>query len=111
MKTIPTEFKLGAQTIDVSWNPDLLNDQVTGKASYHVNKIFLVPNTPIFSISKERQEQVFWHEVVHWIMFQLGKDELREDEEFVDLLADKIMQIVNTMEGDLYKQTSDKRKS
>ena len=37
-------------------------------------------------------EQAYIHEVIHYIMFIMKKEELRKDEEFVDMLAHFIYQ-------------------
>lgn len=43
-------------------------------------------------ISKEQQEEALCHEVLHGILVHIGKDELSQDEEFVQCLSNAIYQ-------------------
>lgn len=100
MKTIPSKFKLGAQTINVIYDKSLIHaDGALGMTEYQQNLIQLAPSTKEFPIAQEKLELVFWHEVVHWIFSSIGQEELRQDETIVEQVADRIMQVVNTMEG------------
>ena len=43
-------------------------------------------------ISKEQQEEALCHEVLHGILVHIGKGELSQDEEFVNVLSNAIYQ-------------------
>lgn len=43
-------------------------------------------------ISKEQQDEALCHEILHGILVHIGKDELSQDEEFVNVLSNAIYQ-------------------
>ena len=43
-------------------------------------------------VSKEQQDEALCHEILHGILVHIGKDELSQDEEFVQCLANAICQ-------------------
>jgi predicted SprT family Zn-dependent metalloprotease len=99
--TIPKKFDLMGTTIEVEYNADMMfDDNAMGQANYRRNKIFIAPNTSTFKMNKEQLEQVFLHELVHWIFYQLKHDDLQKDEELVDQFAELLHQTLKTMEGD-----------
>lgn len=55
-------------------------------------------------ISETVLEQTFWHEVIHAILWRSGNAKLGKDEDFVDLMASCIHQVVTTS---IYEEASD----
>ena len=47
-------------------------------------------------VPHKRRVQVFWHEVVHAILHEMGRDDLDADERFVEEFAKRLTQIVYT---------------
>ena len=102
---IPERFKLFGQTIEVTHDPSKFVEEKEGTygyASYRENKIYLkaAPH-----ISKEMQEQVFLHELMHFILYHSegsykeSKDSyMHSNEWFVDLCSQLLHQALTTME-------------
>jgi hypothetical protein len=70
------------------------NERCIGHADYQNQKIILVCDI----VEKELFEQTYFHELIHWILYIMGKPELRDDEGFVDLFAHLLYQAVSTAE-------------
>ena len=47
-------------------------------------------------ITKQVQEQTFWHEYMHCVLTTLGYDKLNNDEKFVDRMAQCLYQLEKT---------------
>ncbi len=95
---IPYEFELMGKTIVVRFVTELLQESdALGQACYRTGEIKILDNSPTYKITEEQQMHTFLHELVHWILYQLRKDDLRKDEDFVDMFADLLMQTLKTM--------------
>jgi len=102
---IPLRFKLLGQTITVVIDPTPFRENDNcGFASYRENKIKLRPSTETYPLNDEQIEQVFWHELTHFILYYAGaayqgkKDYMHQDEDFVDLVGNLFHQAVSTFE-------------
>ena len=51
-----------------------------------------------YEISESKKKQIFLHELTHAILFAMGKDELNEDEAFVNTFSSFLSEAINTME-------------
>lgn len=81
---IPTSFWLGGLKIDVVYDNTMVKTkQVIGEARYAYQQILLDPSVA----PKQTVEQSFFHEMVHWIFYVMGEEELRNNEKLVDLFA------------------------
>lgn len=86
---IPKSIDIAGLTIKVIERNDMIkNEGRIGTASYSTQEIFI--DTSISAT--EHVEQSFVHEVVHYILFVMGKKELQNDEEFVDMFSHFIYQ-------------------
>ena len=95
--TIPKEFKLGPYTITVNKESDLCyKSGASGMAYLNAQEIGLQPSVQGFNMKPESVLQVMHHELVHWILYMMKKDELNSDESFVDQFADFLTQYVIT---------------
>ena len=97
--TIPNSIYLhGVKTI-VHPEPALAQstDNV-GEARYRTDTIHLQTGGSQWEISRERVEQVYCHELVHFILHHMHS-KLRDDEVFVDLFANLLHQALSTGEG------------
>ena len=81
---IPSSLWLGGLKIDVVYDDTLVKiKQLIGEAKYSEQKIFLDPSVaPLQTL-----EQSYIHELVHWILYMMGENELRSNERIVDLFA------------------------
>jgi predicted SprT family Zn-dependent metalloprotease len=81
---IPKKINLAGKTIKVDFVKDLRTESdAIGEAVYRKNAIRLQPSCEGASIPKESLEQAFFHELVHFILYEIGEDELRDNERFV----------------------------
>ena len=93
---IPKEFNLFGHVIKVEYDKDLANKhQTVGFAVYRENKIQLQAESKHIT-QKTDVEQAFLHEAVHLILNQMGENELRDNEKFVDVLASLLHQMLVT---------------
>lgn len=90
---IPKKFNLGGLTIDVELVDYLVKTKgAIGEAKYSEQKI-LIDTT---AAPEESTEQSFYHELIHYILYVMNKDDLRNNEEFVDVFAHLLYQALKT---------------
>ena len=98
MTIIPKEFNLCGITITTEVADGLVDEhKVIGCASYTTQSILIDTK----AAPKETLEQSFVHELVHWILFIMNREELRNDEVFVDIFAHLMYQYMKTARGEL----------
>ena len=51
-----------------------------------------------YEISDSKKRQTFLHELTHAILFAMGKEELNDDESFVNTFSSFLNEAINTME-------------
>lgn len=61
-----------------------------GYADYHNDKIIIDP-----SVSETKKEEIYYHELVHWILFKMGHT-LEKDEDFVCLFGSLLNQAIKS---------------
>jgi len=81
---IPSSFWLGGLKISVAFDDTMVKaKQVIGEARYAHQQIVLDRSVaPLQTV-----EQSFYHEMVHWIFYVMGEEDLRNNEKLVDLFA------------------------
>lgn len=95
---IPTSFKLYGQKIEVKRIPDLTHrEDARGLAVYKDNEIHLQCGGAV-SIPGCQVEQVFCHELMHFILYMAGYNDLRADEAFIERTSHLLHQALTTME-------------
>lgn len=98
---IPKTFELMGTKIEVVEDADIMqNDDAMGMAVYRMDKIKIAPNVPSRFMSQDQKEHVFLHELMHWIFYKLNKDDLRKDEDLVDMISDLLHQAIKSAEGE-----------
>ncbi len=97
---IPKSFYLHGQKIKVEYEKDWAHQtDENGNAAYRINRIILQPRTESYNMTVEATEQIFCHELVHFILFSMESDR-RNDEKFVNLFGSLLHQALVTMEYD-----------
>jgi predicted SprT family Zn-dependent metalloprotease len=95
---IPKEFKLFGQTIKVKFDNRLIQKNETlGEAHHRTNEIFLQPNVDGVKRDKSQIEEIFLHELVHFILDKMGEGKLAGNEKFVAGFAKLLHQALKTM--------------
>ena len=51
-----------------------------------------------YEVSESKKKQTFLHELTHAILFAMGKEELNDDESFVNTFSSFLAEAINTME-------------
>lgn len=51
-----------------------------------------------YEVSESKKKQTFLHELTHAILFAMGKEELNDDESFVNTFSSFLSEAINTME-------------
>lgn len=94
---IPKKFRVGG----VEWNVRLVQ-----RCGNYDDFGFCKPQGIIevanqaggYEISESKKKQIFLHELTHAILFAMGKDELNDDESFVNTFSSFLSEAINTME-------------
>jgi len=50
------------------------------------------PSLETYPITEVLHQQIFYHELLHWIFFFLGEEQLREHEKLIDQIANLLVQ-------------------
>jgi hypothetical protein len=94
---IPTSFWLYGQKITVRFDPFLSDTtDCVGESRYRINEIVLQPHTEGIARLESKIEQTFLHEVMHFILQNLGEEELRSNEKLIDSMAQLLHQMLTT---------------
>ena len=51
-----------------------------------------------YKVSESKKKQTFLHELTHAILFAMGKEELNDDESFVNTFSSFLAEAISTME-------------
>lgn len=94
---IPKKFKVGSVDYEVRlvehccmnddfglWRPQGIIEIATQAGGYEV--------------SESKKKQTFLHELTHAILFAMGKEDLNDDESFVNTFSSFLSEAINTME-------------
>ena len=94
---IPKKFKVGSVDYEVKrvehcgnnddfgfWRPQGIIEIATQAGGYEV--------------SESKKMQTLLHEITHAILFAMGKEELNDDESFVNTFSSFLAEAINTME-------------
>ena len=94
---VPSKFQLGGTTIKIKYVDKCFeaNMEMHGQAIFTKGIIEILNDK---NFSKDYQEQIFLHELVHNIFNAMSEDEMRVNEELVDQFATFLHQAIKTME-------------
>ena len=96
---IPKSVMLFGQRYQVEYNEKLHHsDSARGMAYHRTQKIELLPDTPTFPVSRQQMEVTFLHELLHICLNEMSECELRDNEKFVDILANLLHQAFSQAE-------------
>lgn len=85
--------------------PDLLNtENAHGAARYRENTITLQEPNDSCYLPTDKLNQVYLHEVTHWILFQMGQEHLNQDENFIDMFSNFLYQVLKTSKGNIVSE-------
>jgi hypothetical protein len=85
---IPKSFRLFGTTVDVVFDNNSLNQlSAVGGSAWVQSKITLTDTHKGEKVSEDVIEDTFYHEKVHAILDSMGKHDLSQDEEFVNVFS------------------------
>jgi predicted SprT family Zn-dependent metalloprotease len=95
---IPNELQLMGLKIKTKIHDHIIIENNTiGEAHFNTHTIYLVSER--VGVAKEAIELTYIHELVHFILYMLGKNDLNQNEEFIttfsNLLHQAIIQLTN----------------
>lgn len=94
---IPIQFELGGRTIKIICKNGMVDeDDSVGYAKYRKNEIWLQNNIKGTMRTTDHKNETFLHELVHWILYMINEEELRDNEKFVSLFAEYLHQALKT---------------
>lgn len=96
---IPTRFNLLASTFTITIDNDKvdsINRDALGIISPTHRQIYLKDKTDGENLPIDTILDTYYHEVTHAILNEMGEEELKENEKFVDLLGKLIRQFIET---------------
>ncbi len=97
MRTIPKTFQLLGHTIRVVVRDDLWEmAEAHGRWIKHKHLIELQRPNAQNGMTNSFLVQTFWHEVMHAILDNIGKENLSDDEQFVDQMGQIVHQVLKT---------------
>lgn len=93
---IPSKMKVGAIDYDIQLVEHCgLNDDFG--VWFPQGFIQIATKAGGYDVPESRQRQSFWHELVHSILDQMGKEDLNEDESFVNTFSSFLSGAVDSM--------------
>ena len=96
---IPKKFSIMGKTIAVRDVVDLDHrTDATGEARYRDYEILMQKDTEGVIMPEQKRKNIFWHEVVHWILHEMAEEECRDNEKFVEVFGSLLHQVIGTME-------------
>ena len=94
---IPKKFKVGSVDYEVKRVEHCGNNDDFG--FWRPQGIIEIANQAGgYEVSESKKMQTFLHEVTHAILFAMGKEELNDDESFVNTFSSFLSEAINTME-------------
>lgn len=95
---IPHSFKLLGHTVTVKHDDaaGYYESGRFGRCSFEQKIIKLVPISAAHPVSRSSLEHTYMHELVHMCLYHTGRNDLNDNEEFVDLLAGLLHQAIDT---------------
>ena len=99
MSLIPKSFELGGCTYTVSLSdkrPEGSSNSLCAHTIYSKNIIEIYTNHVGYEATTDYNELSYYHEITHDILRAMGKDDLNDDESFVETFSNFLHQIMKT---------------
>lgn len=88
---LPKKIVIAGLEIDIELDQDLMKrERLVGCAKYELQKICIDPNI----VGNDVFNQTLIHEIIHFILYVMGNNKLRTNEEFVDGFAHLAYQVL-----------------
>ena len=95
---IPRSFSVACKTYKVSYTTKFSKPGQVGRVVYDDGMIVLAHKYNLTGELRSPAQlyHTFWHETVHAVLDSMGHTALRNDEKFVDRLAERLVQVFTT---------------
>ena len=95
---IPRRIKVGTKMYSIEIVEAMLEKRNSGRTYYSQQtiKLGLKSNVTGRRYREEEVQDTFWHEVVHAILYDMGRDTLNRDERFVTGFANRLTKAINS---------------
>lgn len=95
---IPKQVRVGRTLYQIKLIPSLPTSWHAGQVRYDAAEILVSTHAGTSNRKRTAEEltQLFWHEVVHAALHDMGRTRLCNDEDFVDALAERLTDVVQT---------------
>ena len=94
---IPKKFKVGSIDYTVNMIEHCGVNDDFGRW-YPFGFIEIATQSGGYQVSESKKKQTFLHELTHAILFAMRKDDLNDDESFVNTFSSFLSEAINTME-------------
>jgi hypothetical protein len=89
---IPKNLFIFGRTWTIEWVDDLLETRgCLGEVLYNSDKIRIASSA---QVTRESKEHTFFHELTHVILHEMRKDQLCDDESFVNIFAGLLYEVL-----------------
>ena len=97
MTTLPKTFKIGRHTYVVHSPTMMAKPATRGEICYEMGSIQVGKqcNVTLRKYSKKERAEIFWHEVTHGILFDMGHP-LAFNEKFVDAFSKRLNNAIHS---------------
>jgi hypothetical protein len=95
---IPRRIRVGTKQYSIDIVETMLRKRDMARIHYDHSRIELGKTSNVTGkrFAPETMQANFWHEVVHAILADMGRDTLNRDEKFVHAFAERLTQVINT---------------
>ena len=95
---IPRKMRIGNRQYSVEIVEAMVEKRVMGRISYTAQTIKLGRRSNVThkTFAPEQVQESFWHEVIHGILYDMGRDTLNRDERFVTEFAHRFTKAINS---------------
>jgi hypothetical protein len=95
---IPRKLRIGNKQYSVEIVEAMLEKQHRGRIHYteQTIKLGLRSNIDNRKFGHAEVQETFWHEVIHGILYDMGRDTLNRDERFVTEFAHRLTKAINS---------------
>jgi hypothetical protein len=95
---IPRRIRVGARQYSIDIVETMLRKRDMGRIHYDQQRIELGKTSNVTGrrFAPVTMQENFWHEIVHAILDDMGRDNLNRDEKFVQDFAERLTQVINS---------------
>ena len=96
--SIPRKMRIGNKQYSVEIVEAMLEKRHRGRINYTAQTIRLGQRSNVTTrvYTPEQVQETFWHEVIHGILHDMGRDTLNRDERFVNEFAYRLNKTINS---------------